>query len=207
MEIEPVTPATTLPLRNAPGALFAALTASLIAFSAPETTMAQSAPGSEPETVEHVDLDRYMGTWYEFARLPNRFQSQCTRNVTAEYTLQADGKVRVVNRCETEAGSVDEATGIARVVDETTNAKLEVSFVRILGFSLFWGDYWVIGLGDDYDWAVVGHPNREYGWLLVRNPEVSEDLADEMFFVLESRGYRHDDFVLTPYDGSTHSAD
>lgn len=169
--------------------------------------MAQNAPGSEPETVEHVDLARYMGTWYEFARLPNRFQSQCVRNVTARYTLRDDGKVKVVNRCETEAGRLDEATGIARVVDEVTNAKLEVSFVRILGFSLFWGDYWVIGLGEDYEWAVVGHPNREYGWLLVRDPEVSEEMADEMFFVLESRGYRHDDFVLTPHDRSPRPPD
>ena len=161
--------------------------------------MTQNAPGSEPETVAAVDLERYMGLWYEFARLPNDFQSQCVANTTAEYTLRDDGRVDVVNRCETDDG-VDEAEGIARVVEGSANAKLEVSFVRILGFSLFWGDYWIIGLGDDYEFAVVGHPERKYGWLLVRDPVVSEELMDEMFFILESRGYRHDEFVLTRHE-------
>lgn len=159
--------------------------------------MAQNAPGSEPETVSHVDLERYMGLWHEFARLPNRFQSQCTGPTTAEYTLREDGKVDVLNRCVTEDG-VDEAKGLARVVDEATNAKLEVSFFSLLGFRPIWGDYWVIGLGDDYEYAVVGTPDRKFGWLLVRDPDVSEELRDEMFFTLESRGYRHRDFVLSP---------
>lgn len=158
--------------------------------------MAQNGPGTVPETVPHVDLERYMGMWHEFARLPNRFQSQCVGNTTAEYTLLDDGRVEVINRCDTADGT-DEAKGIARVVD-ATNAKLEVSFVQFLGLQLFWGDYWIIGLGDDYEYAVVGTPDRKYGWLLVRDPDVTEDLKDEMFFTLESRGYRHRDFVITP---------
>ncbi|MDH3298209.1 MAG: lipocalin family protein [Gemmatimonadota bacterium] len=159
---------------------------------------AQNAPGSEPETVLSVDLDRYMGLWYEFARLPNQFQRQCVRATTAEYSMRGDGRIDVVNRCLRDDGSVDEARGIARVVDETTNARLEVSFVRFLGRNLFWGDYWVVGLGSDYEYAIVGTPDRKYGWLLTREPEVSEDLEDEMFFVLEKKGYRHTDFVLSP---------
>lgn len=151
-----------------------------------------------PETVEAVDLERYAGLWYEFARLPNRFQEQCAADVTAEYSLRDDGRLTVVNRCRTHAGEIDEATGIARIVDTDTNARLEVSFVRIFGLSLFWGDYWILGLGGGYEYAVVGTPDREYGWLLVRDPVVSEDLADEMFFILEARGYRHRDFVITP---------
>lgn len=165
----------------------------------PTSAVAQNAPGGEPETVGRVDLARYMGLWYEYAKLPNSFQEQCVGNTTAEYTLRDDGRVDVVNRCDT-AGGVDVARGLARVVDQETNAKLEVSFVRIFGLQLFWGDYWIIGLGDDYQYAVVGHPERKYGWLLVRDPEVSEDLMDEMFFTLESRGYRHEDFERTPHD-------
>lgn len=182
-------------LRTAGGAAAAALSFSL----GVPTAMAQNAPDTEPETVASVDLERYMGLWYEYAKLPNRFQSQCRRNTTAEYSLRDDGRVTVVNRCETEDG-VDEIEGVARVADETTNAKLEVSFVSILGFSLFWADYWVLGLGDAYDWAVVGSPDRDFGWLLVRDPDVSEEVRDEMYFTLESKGYRHTDFELTPHD-------
>jgi len=172
----------------------------MVALAAlPENTMAQNGPGTVPETVPHVDLERYMGLWHEFARLPNRFQSQCTGNTTAEYQLLDGGRVEVTNRCDT-ADGIDEAVGVARVVDDSTNAKLEVSFVRFFGLQLFWGDYWIIGLGDDYEYAVVGTPDRKYGWLLVRDPDVSEDLKDEMFFTLESRGYRHRDFVITPRD-------
>lgn len=170
-----------------------------LSLALPAAGSAQNSPESEPETVEHVDLERYMGLWYEYAKLPNSFQDQCVANTTAEYTLRDDGRVDVVNRCDT-ADGVDVARGLARVVDEETNAKLEVSFVRIFGLQLFWGDYWIIGLGDDYEYAVVGHPERKYGWLLVRDPEVSEDRMDEMFFTLESRGYRHQDFELTPHD-------
>lgn len=170
-----------------------------LSLALPGAAAAQNAPDSEPETVEWVDLERYMGLWYEYAKLPNSFQDQCVANTTAEYTLREDGRVDVVNRCDT-ADGVDVATGVARIVDEETNAKLEVSFVEIFGLNLFWGDYWVIGLGNDYEYAVVGHPERKFGWLLVRDPDVSEDLMDEMFFTLESRGYRHTDFELTPHD-------
>lgn len=167
--------------------------------SASEALVAQDASRDPPETVDQVDLERYMGLWYEYARLPNRFQDQCVADVTAEYTLRDDGRVDVVNRCRTADGR-DVARGVARVVDEDTNARLEVSFVRILGIRLFWGDYWILGLGEDYEFAVVGEPEREYGWLLVRDPDVGDGLREEMFFVLEARGYRHEDFVRTPQD-------
>ena len=161
---------------------------------------AQNAPGSEPETVASVDLERYAGRWYEYAKIPNRFQEQCARNTTADYAILENGRVEVVNRCVRSDGTVDEARGVARVVDPETNARLEVSFVRLLGFNLFWGDYWIIGLGDDYEYAVVGTPDRKFGWLLTREPQIPETLADEMFFVLETRGYRHTDFVATPQE-------
>ena len=159
--------------------------------------LAQNAPGAEPETVASVDLDRYAGVWYEFARIPNPFQRQCVSNTTAEYTMREDGRIDVLNRCVKEGGAWDEAHGIARVVDDLSNARLKVSFVRFLGRSLFWGDYWVVGLGADYEYAIIGTPDRKYGWLLTREPVVSEDLEDEMFFVLEKRGYRYADFEKT----------
>jgi apolipoprotein D and lipocalin family protein len=159
--------------------------------------MAQSATSSEPEPVASVDLERYEGRWYEFARIPNRFQEQCSANTTADYSLLENGRVEVVNRCVKSDGSVDEARGLAKIEDSETNARLKVSFVRLAGLNLFWGDYWIIGLGENYEYAVVGAPDRRYGWLLTREPEVSEELMDEMFFTLESNGYRHTDFAIT----------
>lgn len=144
-----------------------------------------------------MGLDDYVGLWYEFARIPNQFQRQCASSTTAEYRTREDGRLDVINRCVREDGSVDEAMGIARVVDEGSNARLKVSFVRFLGRNLFWGDYWIVGLGSDYEYAIVGTPDRKYGWLLTREPEVSEDLQDEMFFILEKRGYRYTDFERT----------
>ena len=126
--------------------------------------------------VESLDLSKYAGRWYEIARLPNRFQDQCAGDVMAHYTLRSDGRMDVVNRCRTAAGNVDEARGIARKAgDGSSTARLEVRFAPAI-VSLFsggWGDYWVIGLGPDYTWAVVGTPNRQNLWILSRTPTLS----------------------------------
>jgi apolipoprotein D and lipocalin family protein len=86
--------------------------------------------------VDSVDLMRYAGRWYEAARLPNRFQDQCTGDVVVHYALRTDGRLDVVNRCRTAAGKVDEARGIGRKAgDGTSNARLEVRFApAILSF-------------------------------------------------------------------------
>jgi len=127
-------------------------------------------PGPELPVVARVDLQRYMGKWYEIARYPHRFQEGCFAS-TATYALRQDGTVDVLNECR--QGSPDgppkSARGTAKVVDATTNAKLKVTF-----FWPFYGDYWVIDLGPEYEYAVVGHPSREYLWILSRTPEMDE---------------------------------
>lgn len=148
-------------------------------------------------TVKQVDLSRYIGTWYEIAKIPNSFQKQCARNTTATYTLRDDGRIDVINKCTKSDSSVDEAKGIARVVDTTTNSKLEVSFVRILGIQLFWGDYWIIGLDDNYRYAIVGTPSRKYGWILCRTPVLSPEDMKAAFEILKTQGYNPIDFVMT----------
>jgi len=149
------------------------------------------------QTVDHVNLEKYTGRWYEIAKIPNRFQRKCARNTTATYKLKNDGRIDVTNRCTESDGSVKESNGIAKVVEPSTNAKLKVSFVQILGFSLFWGDYWIIGLDDNYDYAVVGTPSRKYGWILARSPELSDVQLDETFSILRDKGYNPDDFEMT----------
>ena len=151
----------------------------------------------EPITVSSVDLNKYVGVWYEIAKIPNSFQSKCTSNTTATYSLREDGKIDVVNRCIEKDGSVNEAKGIAKVVDTKTNAKLEVSFVRILGISLFWGDYWIIGLDKDYKYAIVGTPSQKYGWILSRTSKLSEENLKSAFEILKKQGYNPNDFEMT----------
>lgn len=119
-------------------------------------------------TVERVDLSRYMGTWHEIARLPARFQEGCVDS-KAQYALLPDGRVRVTNSCvrPAEGGRTYEAVGTARVVDPATNAKLKVTF-----FWPFRGDFWILELGKEYEYTVVGEPGRRYLWILSRTPEM-----------------------------------
>ncbi len=143
-----------------------------LAGCAPSTTEREGLPPLQ--VVARVDIPRYMGTWYEIASFPHDFQAGCT-GTTAHYTLRDDGDVDVVNRCFLGGleGEEKVAEGRARVVDPATNARLEVSFFRP-----FWGDYWIIELGEDYDYAVVGHPGRDYLWILNRAPQMKVSTFD-----------------------------
>jgi len=122
--------------------------------------------------VPGVDLTRYAGTWYEIARLPNRFQAKCAGEVVATYALQPDGRIAVTNRCRTTAGDVTAATGVARRVDGQPPSVLQVRFApAFLSFlPAVWGDYQILALGPEYDHAVVGTPDRAYLWVLSRAP-------------------------------------
>ncbi|GAB4186431.1 MAG: lipocalin family protein [Wenzhouxiangellaceae bacterium] len=172
------------------------LAAALCGLLAP-VVMAQD---ETPATVAQVDLKRYTGTWYEIAKIPNRFQDQCVGNTTASYQLRDDGRIDVINRCLDEDGEYDQAKGVARVVDSETNARLEVSFVSLLGWHLFWGDYWIIGLAEDYRYAVIGHPQREYGWILSRQPQLTPSDRAHIDALLRNAGYDPQHFEATPQD-------
>jgi apolipoprotein D and lipocalin family protein len=142
-----------------------------------------------PTTVEYVDLKKYIGLWYEIAKIPNSFQDHCVKGTTAKYILKDDGEIGVINSCIDEDGEVDDADGVARIVDKKSNAKLEVSFVSFLGWRPFWGDYWIIGLDENYQWAIVGTPNRKYGWILCRTPKLDEQTMNKIFQILKDQGY------------------
>lgn len=135
-------------------------------------------------TVPHVDLTRYAGRWYEIARYPNQFQRKCAGDVVADYTPQADGSIRVVNSCRTASGARETAVGHATVVPGTGNARLKVRF-----FGPFAGDYYIIGLADDYSWALVGHPSRQYLWILSRRPVMSPSRYRQIVDLAIAQGY------------------
>jgi len=157
----------------------------------------QSGENTEPKIVESVNLDKYLGTWYEIAKIPNKFQSNCAKNTTATYSMNADREIKVVNRCVEEDGEINEADGVAQIVDALSNAKLEVSFVSFLGWRPFWGAYWIIGLDENYQWAIVGHPERKYGWILSRTKELSDETNLKVFSILIEQGYNAEDFEMT----------
>ena len=137
------------------------------------------------EVVEHVDLERYLGTWYEIASYPAWFQKNCTA-VTADYSLRDDGLIQVVNSCRKGSldGKLKQTKGRAKVVDTETNAKLKVSF-----FGPFWGPYWIIDLDPEYQWVVVGDPKRKYLWVLSRTQQMDPALFDEIVARLPAKGY------------------
>lgn len=135
------------------------------------------------QTVASLDLARYAGKWYEIAAYPMFFQRNCVGDTTAEYALRADGEIAVRNRCRTEDG-FDEANGTAWPVAGGPSSRLKVSF-----FWPFRSDYWVIGLDEDYRWAVVGNPERKYLWLLAREPRLDEAQLGRALRAAEAQGY------------------
>lgn len=155
-----------------------------------QTTVPAAQTARPVSTVPFVDLDRYVGEWFEIARFPNRFQRQCVGDVRAHYARRADGRLDVVNQCRTDDGRI-QARGIARVVDDRTFARLKVRFAPAwLAFLPFvWGDYWIIGLAEDYSWAVVGSPDREYLWILARTPLLDEERAAAARGIARANGF------------------
>lgn len=150
-----------------------------------------------PKTVKYVDLKKYVGLWYEIAKIPNRFQKQCIKGTTANYELKENGEIHVINSCIDKDNELDKTEGVARIVDNKSNTKLEVSFFSILGWRPIWGDYWIIGLDENYQWAIVGTPNRKYGWILSRTPQLDKETLDKIFSILTEQGYNPKDFEMS----------
>ncbi len=152
------------------------------------TSWAADATPTEPaapvRTVANVDLDRYLGQWYEIAKFPMYFQRNCVADTTANYSKNPDGSIKVVNRCRKESGEFQQAEGKASAVENTQNSQLKVSF-----FWPFKSDYWIIGLDTDYQWAVVGNPNRKYLWILSRTPSLPERALQAAQKAATEQGY------------------
>lgn len=152
----------------------------LLVAITPSTLNAQ-----ELQTVSKVELDKYAGKWYEIASFPQSFQKGCYCT-TAEYTLSKKGYVIVENRCNKDSvkGKQSYIKGKAFVKKNSGNAKLKVQF-----FWPFKGKYWIIDLADDYSYAVVGHPNKKYLWILSRTSKMDEHVYDEIISKLKSKGF------------------
>lgn len=156
------------------------------------------------QTVAKVDLQRYLGTWYEIARTPFGIQDRnCARETTATYSARDDGAIDVLNRCLRADGTVFSAQGLATVVDPISNARLKVTFLPawIRWLPVGRGDYWVLELAPDYSHVVIGEPGRRYLWILARAPRMDAATFNGIVARLPAHGY--DPARLVPSPGTT----
>ena len=145
-----------------------------------------AASTSDIPAVGDFELDRYLGSWYEIARLPHRFERNLG-NVRAEYSLNSDGTVKVVNR-GTRDGEARTVTGRAKLKEPAARTgELRVSFFRP-----FYGDYRIIELGPGYDYAVVTGSTRDYLWILSREPTLSPARLKDIVGRLAELGFAVD---------------
>lgn len=142
------------------------------------------------EAVSHVELNKYLGKWYEIAHLPFKFEDGCS-DITATYTLNKDSSISVLNEC-TKNGKAKQAKGKAKVVDKKSGAKLKVTF-----FWPFYGDYWIIKLDDNYNYSVVGTPNRKYLWILSRTPLIDDKLFSQLIEFAKINGFSIENLIKT----------
>lgn len=175
-----------------------ALLGIILLLSTPTLLRAESTL-SELKTVKSLNLERYQGLWYELYRLPNRFEEGCT-NVSAQYGLK-DESVEVINTCMLEGtGEIKKAKGTAFVVDQQTRATLKVSFVPFLQrWGLFAGDYNVLKIGPNYEYALVGSKDREYLWILSRTPSLNDDIVNKLKDHAKEQGYNLQNLIKTPH--------
>ena len=152
-----------------------------------------------PETVEYVNLERYAGLWYEIARYYNPLEENLAA-VTAEYTLNEDGTIKVVNSGLVGGleGTPTSIEGVARVVDTETNAKLAVTFLdrpEIEGIEF---EYWIIELDEDYQYAVVTNSTRFVLYILSRTPTMEDSVYEDILYRVVKKGFDADSVELTP---------
>ena len=153
----------------------------------------QAAERSTLQTVPSVDINRYIGRWYEIARYPNRFQKKCEADTTAMYSLRKDGAIDVVNTCRKKDGTFTSSRGKAKIVGKSGNARLKVTF-----FWPFSGNYWIIGLDPQYRYAIVGEPSRKYLWILSRTPRLDPALYEDALEQIRRAGYDPAKLMRTP---------
>eukprot|EP01018_Ginkgo_biloba_P006702 Gb_26167 [translate_table: standard] len=143
------------------------------------------------EVVKGLDLERYVGRWYEIASMPSRFQPKNGINTRATYSLNTDGTVHVVNETWTD-GKRSSIEGTAYKVDaKSEEAKFKVKFYLppFLPIIPVYGDYWVLLVDDDYQWALIGEPSRKYLWVLSRQPQLDDEIYNRLLENAQQQGY------------------
>lgn len=151
---------------------------------------AHAEPQDRPQTVDKVDIPRYMGTWYEQVRLPMRFQDDCVSDVQARYRLTDKQTVKITNSCRKADGSLMSAEGEVKKV-EGSGSRLRITFLpkAVNWIPVGRASYWILRLDDDYQTALVGTPNRKYLWVLSRTPKLDEATLQSYIETAKQQGY------------------
>jgi apolipoprotein D and lipocalin family protein len=148
------------------------------------------------DTVPELDIERYSGTWYEIARLPNRFE-RGLKCVTATYTLREDGRVTVFNQGHKidDPAETQSIEGVAWVPNNKEPGRLKVRF-----FWPFSAGYYVMALGNDYEYALVGSPSRRFLWILARDPQMAPDLYNKLTETARAKGFDTSEMIRVEHD-------
>lgn len=178
------------------------LAASLAIAMLQATAQTEATPTTLPpvDTIATLDVPRYMGTWYEIAKFPNRFQARCTAHTRAQYLAQGKGSVQVRNSCMTADGQTIDALGLAKQIGGVTSPQLRVRFAPawLSWLPMVWGDYWVIDLDADYQLAAVSDAKREYLWVLSRTPHIPPQTYEALLERLKAQHFEVQKLQLTP---------
>jgi apolipoprotein D and lipocalin family protein len=149
--------------------------------------------------VSFVDLKKYSGKWFEIAKLPHKFQKECVGNTTSTFnTMRDDGQMEVLNSCLQRNGKVDHFKGQATIVDAGTNSKMKVSFPKFSSDSI-----WIVDLDPNYQYAVVGNPDRKFLWILSRTPQMNDGTYQQILRNIEKMGFQPNKLVKTPQNVET----
>ena len=169
------------------GLFVAGLLSSSTAFAEPKSLVA----------AEKVELDKYLGVWYEVARKPMYFERKCIYDITATYTLNENGNIVVDNKCYDSQGNLQRSVGEAFISNAPFNSKLSVSFLPegVRWIPVGRGDYWILKLDDDYQTVLVGEPKRKYLWILSRTPQLKKEQIQEYLNYAKSQGYNVSDVI------------
>ncbi|MGI8879102.1 MAG: lipocalin family protein [Jatrophihabitans sp.] len=180
--------------------MVAVVTAIALGLGSEATASAAPAPVTP---VSSVQLDSYVGSWFQVASIPQIFEIQCARNVRATYTAEPDGTVGVVNTCRTYFGTTSRVSGRARVENAPANSVLTVSFVKLFGRQIYLGgpNYEIVGLDPQYNWAVVVSPDRGSAFVLSRTPALTGAQMTDIRGVLTGNGVSPCSLTVTRQDG------
>lgn len=150
------------------------------------------------ETVEDVDIEKYSeDPWYEIYRYPNWFEPKDCTDVSATYSIKKNGRIKVVNKCIKKNRKEKVAIGEAKLQNENVKGKLKVSFVKFFGKNIFYGDYWIIDLAEDYSWAIVSDEKRNYLWILSKDPNISNKLNETLIHRIKQLGFKKEKLIKT----------
>lgn len=179
-----------------PLAGLAVVLAATLALSAPARPAADS---REPlRAVPSLDVQRYAGTWHELARLPVEHEQDCVRAITATYALRPDGRLDVRNECTRADGRREVAEGVARPGERPGEFEVRFAPDWLAPLPFVWADYWVIAIDEEYRWAIVGEPDREYLWILSREPKVDDRTLEDLKGRARMLGYELDALIVNP---------